>query len=82
MAANTLTYDINAGLSNNDVKTFFQDIEGNYWFGTYGNGILLLTSYAFGFFTPGRTGVENNIIYVNRLDDKYLLGTQIGRAHV
>ncbi|HUX96629.1 MAG TPA: two-component regulator propeller domain-containing protein [Bacteroidales bacterium] len=75
---NVLTYDISTGLSNNDVKTFFQDIEGNYWFGTYGNGILLLTSYAFGFFTPGRTSLENNIIYVNKLGDRYLLGTPSG----
>ncbi len=28
-------YDDNSGLAGNDVKTVFQDIEGNYWFGLY-----------------------------------------------
>jgi len=72
------TYDINSGLVNNDIKAFFQDIEGNYWFGTYGNGISLLTSYAFGFFTPGRNNSENNILYINKLGNSYLLGTPSG----
>ncbi|MBI5009796.1 MAG: hypothetical protein HZB98_09180, partial [Bacteroidia bacterium] len=76
--SNVKTYDINSGLNNNDIKAFFQDIEGNYWFGTYGNGISLLTSYAFGFFTPGRNNSENNILYVNMLGNKYLLGTPSG----
>lgn len=75
---NVKTYDINSGLNNNDIKAFFQDIEGNYWFGTYGNGISILTSYAFGFFTPGRNNSENNILYVNMLGNKYLLGTPSG----
>lgn len=73
-----INYNESSGLNNNDVKAFFQDIEGNYWFGTYGNGILLFTSYAFGFFTPGKTGPENNIIYVNKLGNRYLLGTPAG----
>jgi ligand-binding sensor domain-containing protein/serine phosphatase RsbU (regulator of sigma subunit) len=77
-ARNVKTYDINSGLNNNDIKAFFQDIEGNYWFGTYGNGLSLLTSYAFGFFTPGRNDSENNILFVNMLGTNYLLGTPTG----
>ncbi|MBK9389362.1 MAG: hypothetical protein IPN68_03900 [Bacteroidetes bacterium] len=77
-ALNVHIYDINSGLNNNDVKAFFQDVEGNYWFGTYGNGISLLTSYAFGFFTPGRNNTENKILYVNMLGNRYLLGTPTG----
>ena len=77
-ALNVKAYDINSGLNSNDVKAFFQDVEGNYWFGTYGNGLSLLTSYAFSFFTPGRNSSENKIIYVNKLDTRYMLGTPGG----
>ncbi len=75
---NVRTYDLKTGLNNNDVKAFFQDSEGNYWFGTYGSGISMLTSYAFGFYIPGRNENENNILYINILKDKYILGTPSG----
>ena len=71
-------YNINSGLTANDVRTVFQDIEGNYWFGLYGEGISMLTSYAFVYYTPGKNSSENNIIYVNSLNDKYILGTPSG----
>ncbi len=72
------TYDINSGFIINDVKTVFQDIEGNYWLGTYGAGISMLTSYAYGYYMPGETSLRNNIIYVNSYQDKYILGTPSG----
>jgi ligand-binding sensor domain-containing protein/serine phosphatase RsbU (regulator of sigma subunit) len=72
------TFDNNSGLYKNDVKTVFQDLEGNYWIGFYGYGIAMLTSYAFGYFTPGRNSLENNILYINSFKDKYLLGTPSG----
>ncbi|MCX6254577.1 MAG: hypothetical protein NTV31_08895, partial [Bacteroidia bacterium] len=31
-------YNDNSGLTGNDVKSVFQDIEGNYWIGLYGEG--------------------------------------------
>jgi ligand-binding sensor domain-containing protein/serine phosphatase RsbU (regulator of sigma subunit) len=71
-------YNINSGLIANDVKTAFQDIEGNYWIGLYGEGISMLTSYAFGYYTPGKNSQENNIIYINSLNNNYLLGTPSG----
>jgi len=72
------TYNSNSGLTGNDVKSVFQDIEGNYWIGLYGDGILMLSSYAFGYYTPGRNYLENNIIYVTSFNDKYILGTPSG----
>jgi ligand-binding sensor domain-containing protein/serine phosphatase RsbU (regulator of sigma subunit) len=72
------TYNISSGLNANDVKTVFQDIEGNYWLGFYGEGISMLTSYAFGYYTPGKNLPENNIIYVTDFKDKYFLGTPAG----
>jgi ligand-binding sensor domain-containing protein/serine phosphatase RsbU (regulator of sigma subunit) len=75
---NLRVYDLSTGLNNNDVKSVFQDVQGNYWFGTFGNGLSLLTSYAFSFVAPGKKSTENNIIYVAGYQGKYLLGTPTG----
>jgi len=72
------TYNINSGLITNDVKTVFQDIEGNYWIGLYGEGISMMASYAFNHYKPGNNSLENDILYVNKYNDKYLLGTPSG----
>jgi ligand-binding sensor domain-containing protein/serine phosphatase RsbU (regulator of sigma subunit) len=71
-------YNINSGLSGNDVRTVFQDVEGNYWFGLYGQGISMLTSYALDYFSPGKNSQENNILYVRNFDNNYILGTPTG----
>jgi serine phosphatase RsbU (regulator of sigma subunit)/ligand-binding sensor domain-containing protein len=71
-------YDINSGLPDNDVRTVFQDIEGNYWFGMYGKGILMLASNSMGYYSPGNNAQSNNILYVKNIDNKYLLGTPTG----
>ncbi len=71
-------YNINSGLVTDNVKIVFQDREGNFWFGTSGDGILMLTSYAFGYYMPGENSVRNNILYVTGYGDKYLLGTPSG----
>ena len=71
-------YDINSGMTANDVKSVFQDIEGNYWIAFYGEGISMLTSYAFGYYKPGKNSLENNILYVNSFKDKYILCTPAG----
>jgi len=70
-------YDTSSGLTSNDVKSVFQDIEGNYWMALYGEGISMLASYAFEYFQPGNA-IENNIIYINSFKDKYILGTPEG----
>jgi ligand-binding sensor domain-containing protein/serine phosphatase RsbU (regulator of sigma subunit) len=72
------SYDINSGLTGNDVKTVFQDIEGTYWFGLYGEGISMLTSYSLGYYSPGKNSQTNNIIYIKNIDNNYILGTPAG----
>jgi serine phosphatase RsbU (regulator of sigma subunit) len=72
------TYNSQSGLSIDDVKTIFQDVEGNLWVSMWGEGISLLTSFAFGYYTPGKNAGENNILYVNSFKDKYILGTPEG----
>ena len=72
------TYNTDSGLTTNNVKTVFQDMEGNYWMGFYGEGISMLTLYAFGYYRPGKNSLENNILYINSFNDKYILGTPSG----
>jgi ligand-binding sensor domain-containing protein/serine phosphatase RsbU (regulator of sigma subunit) len=71
-------FDINSGLTGNDVRTVFQDSEGNYWFGLYGEGISMLSSYFLSYYSPGKNSKENNIIYIRNFDNNYLLGTPTG----
>lgn len=71
-------YNKETGLSSDDTRLTFQDAEGNIWFGLFGGGISMLTSYAFEYYTPGKTGSENNIIYINHFDKNYFLGTPVG----
>jgi len=71
-------YNKETGLSSDDIRLTFQDAEGNIWFGMFGGGISMLTSYAFEYYTPGKTGSENNIIYINQSGNKYFLGTPAG----
>jgi len=70
-------FNPDSGLDSDDAKLVFQDAEGNYWFGLFGKGISMLTSYSFSFYTPGKN-TENNILFVDSLDDKYILGTPSG----
>ncbi len=74
----TRLYNSSSGLLTDDVKTVFQDIEGNFWIGTSGYGISMLASYALGYYAPGKNSLQNDIIYVNSYKDKYLLGTPSG----
>lgn len=71
-------YNKATGLSSDDTRLTFQDAEGNIWFGLFGGGISMLTSYAFEYYTPGKTSAENNIIYINSLQNNYFLGTPVG----
>ena len=47
-------YNSSTGLSSDDVRLVFCDIENNYWFGLFGQGLSKLVSYAFGFYSPGK----------------------------
>jgi ligand-binding sensor domain-containing protein/serine phosphatase RsbU (regulator of sigma subunit) len=71
-------FDINSGLAGNDVRTVFQDYEGNYWFGLYGEGISMLASNSMSSYSPGKNSQENNIIYIKNLEKNLLLGTSSG----
>jgi ligand-binding sensor domain-containing protein/serine phosphatase RsbU (regulator of sigma subunit) len=71
-------YNLNSGLISNDVKCTFQDKEGNSWLGLSGDGISMLASPAFSYFTLGKNSSQNNIIFVNKYSDKYILGTPVG----
>ncbi len=67
-----------SGLPGNNVKLVFQDVEGNYWIGLFGDGLSMLPSLAFTFYSPGSTPEANNIIYVNKIAGDYFLGTPTG----
>lgn len=71
-------YNDSSGLAGNDVTTVFQDVEGNFWFGLYGAGLSMLSSYSFGYYNPGINSVDNNILYINSIKSKYILGTPSG----
>ena len=76
IVANNL--DMNSGLVGNNVRLIYRDTEGNLWIGSYGDGLSLLSSYAFSFFEPGKFSETNNIIYINKIGEEYFLGTQNG----
>lgn len=67
-----------SGLPGSNITQVFQDAEGNFWFGTNGNGLSLLVSDAFSFYALGRDGSQNNILYVKSLNDNLFLGTPSG----
>ncbi len=71
-------FDKTSGLPGNNIRKIFQDVEGNYWIGLFGDGLSLLNSYAFSFYSIGLTPETNNIIYVNKLGNDYFLGTPSG----
>lgn len=71
------------GLPGNDLKTLFQDHEGNIWMGLYGNGLSLLGSDAYSFYKPGslnndNLNNDNNIISLKEREGKLIAGTRRG----
>jgi ligand-binding sensor domain-containing protein/serine phosphatase RsbU (regulator of sigma subunit) len=72
------SYSLSSGTSTDLIKRVFQDSEGNYWFGTYGEGLSMLTSYAFGYYSLSDNPARKNVIYVSSFKDKFLLGTISG----
>ncbi len=74
----TRTFSKESGLPGNHAKLVFQDYEGNYWIGLFGDGLSMLNSLAFSFYSPGSTPETNNIIYINKISNDYFLGTPSG----
>jgi serine phosphatase RsbU (regulator of sigma subunit)/streptogramin lyase len=71
-------YNSGTGLSSDDVQLVFRDLEENYWFGLFGNGLEMLSSNAFTHYLPGKNSSENNVIFVGNLSGSLLLGTPVG----
>jgi ligand-binding sensor domain-containing protein/serine phosphatase RsbU (regulator of sigma subunit) len=71
-------FNKNSGLPGNNVRLVFQDAEENYWIGLFGDGLSVINTLAFSFYSPGLTPETNNIIYVNKFYDDYFLGTPSG----
>jgi ligand-binding sensor domain-containing protein/serine phosphatase RsbU (regulator of sigma subunit) len=71
-------YNEASGLPGDNVRTVYRDMEENLWIGFYGEGLSMLSSNAFSFYTPSDKPGGNSIIYINQKDDKYLLGTPEG----
>lgn len=67
-----------SGLAGDNLSIMFQDFEDNFWIGYNGDGLSMLSSDALSFHVPGDDNGQNNIIYVNRLKEKYFLGTPTG----
>jgi ligand-binding sensor domain-containing protein/serine phosphatase RsbU (regulator of sigma subunit) len=71
-------FNKNSGLPGDNFKTVFQDLEGNFWIGFYGEGLSVLPSQAFSFYNPSEKPENKSIIYINSLNEKSLLGTPEG----
>jgi ligand-binding sensor domain-containing protein/serine phosphatase RsbU (regulator of sigma subunit) len=71
-------YNSLSGLASDDVRLVYRDLENNYWFGMFGEGLSMLVSYAFGYYTPGTNDQENNILFVKDYGENYILGTPTG----
>jgi ligand-binding sensor domain-containing protein/serine phosphatase RsbU (regulator of sigma subunit) len=71
-------YNSKTGLSSDDVQLVFRDLEENYWFGLFGNGLTMLSSNAFTHYFPGKNSQENNVIFVGKMNGSLLLGAPTG----
>ena len=70
--------DTSSGLTSNNVVTTFEDVEGNMWFGTSGEGLSIMTSMAFSQNLIGKTRETQNIIYISQYDNQIFCGTLYG----
>jgi len=71
-------FDRSSGLPGNNGQLVFQDIEGNLWFGLFGDGLSMLNSLAFSFYAPSTEPGANDIIYVSKTGSGFFLGTREG----
>jgi len=73
-----LRYVVSSGLPGEDARAIFQDMEGNIWMGFYGEGLSMLSSNAFTFYSLSDNPELNNIIYLDGKNNRYFLGTAKG----
>jgi ligand-binding sensor domain-containing protein/serine phosphatase RsbU (regulator of sigma subunit) len=62
------------GLPGNSIKYMFEDLEGNLWCATYGDGMLMMMSQAFSFFSFPLPGIDNNITAVCHFRESTWIG--------
>ena len=67
-----------SGLPGNNAKVVYQDMEGNYWIGLSGDGLSVLNSLSFVYYSAGKTPETNKIINICNLGKDYFLGTPEG----
>jgi serine phosphatase RsbU (regulator of sigma subunit) len=67
-----------SGLIGNDIRTSYEDAWGNIWIGHYGSGVSVLKTEAYKFYRPGKSGGENDIIFVGEYRDLLFAGTTGG----
>ncbi len=67
-----------SGLPGDNLMTIFQDSEENIWLGFNGNGLSMLGTDPFEFYVPGGNNTSNNVIFIGKLNDDYILGTPTG----
>ncbi|MFN8240350.1 MAG: SpoIIE family protein phosphatase [Bacteroidales bacterium] len=80
LSGKVMTYSRESGLAADNVRSLFQDSEGNKWVGYYDEkvGLSMLRSGALSFYAPGEKPEDNNIIFVTEYQGKYLVGTVNG----
>ena len=72
------SFNKTSGLTGDNFRTVYQDLENNYWIGFYGDGVSILPGEAFTFYVPNEKGEGKNIIYIKNFNNKYILGTPEG----
>jgi serine phosphatase RsbU (regulator of sigma subunit)/streptogramin lyase len=72
-------YNKQNGLAGNAVKKVFEDLEGNIWIASYGDGISLLSGQPMAFEELSGAGLDNDIQSIAVTDDLvYFVGGQNG----
>ncbi|MCB9232990.1 MAG: hypothetical protein H6581_15140 [Bacteroidia bacterium] len=61
------------------IRCFFQDSEGQFWFGTYGNGLIYIKDEIFTLYQPDNEKLSRNVIsLLQDTDGNYWVGTDRG----
>jgi ligand-binding sensor domain-containing protein/serine phosphatase RsbU (regulator of sigma subunit) len=69
-----INYSQENGLGDNYIKSAYQDLEGNIWFGTYSNGLDGIVDEAFLFYNFKNESFGNDILSVASDKDAFWLG--------
>ncbi len=79
MYTESFNFNTSNGLEENDIKKILCDREGNYWFGSFTEGVFALTQDYFIFYNLKEIGFNNNKVYsVYRTPDALWIGLKNG----